>query len=75
MKIYSTIAATGMLAIMLASPAGAQLADKRSFMHPLGFWSNECFVAQKRVYPRIIAARHYPADPASGGWVLHERNW
>ncbi len=57
--------------------ASAQIADKRSFMHPLGVWSNKCFVAQKRVYPRFHYSARYPEIEygGEGGWVLHERNW
>lgn len=35
---------------LVNTPAHAQSADTRSFMHPLGVWSNEGFVAQRKVY-------------------------
>lgn len=61
--------------VLFASSADAQLADKGSFFH--GFWSNNCYVAQREVYPRVRYSpeHYYPDDPRRGGWVLHERNW
>jgi hypothetical protein len=78
MKIHFAIAATALA--ILASPADAQIADKRSFMHPLGFWSNNYYVAQRRIYPPALAVAIYYADPellgtSAGGGLLHERNW
>ena len=75
MRTYLFAAAVASLTML--NSANAQLADKRSFMHPLGFWSNNYYVAQREIYPRFIYA---PRDPAvewysSGGWLLHERNW
>jgi hypothetical protein len=63
--------------VMFGSAASAQIADKRSFLHPLGFWSNDGFVAQRRVYPRFHYASPRPDMewPGHGGWVLYERNW
>lgn len=60
---------------LFASAANAQLADKRSFFW--GFWSNDYYVAQKEIYPRFHYAPRdvLTADPSSGGWILHERNW
>lgn len=77
MSIRFTVATAAALTALIASPASAQLADKRSFMHPLGFWSNDYYVAQREVYPRFIYASPDPyADWSSeGGWLLHERNW
>jgi len=71
------VAASLILAAGFAQPASAQLADQRSFLHPLGFWSNNYFVAQREVYPRFRYAAPDPAMEWSshGGWVLHERNW
>ena len=43
-------------AVLFSAPAHAQNADTRSFMHPLGFWSNEGFVAQPKVYPKFQQA-------------------
>jgi hypothetical protein len=69
--------------ILFAQTANAKLADKRSFFHPLGFWSNEGFVKQKKVYHPswkfdAIPVR-YP-DPGyewggRGGGLMHERGW
>jgi hypothetical protein len=75
MKTYFLAATAALIATI--SVANAQLADKRSFMHPLGFWSNNYYVAQREVYPRLIYAQPDPyVDWSSeGGWVLHERNW
>jgi hypothetical protein len=80
MKIHFTLAITAALTATLASPVSAQLADKRSFMHPLGFWSNNYYVAQRRIYPPALAVAIYYADPellgtSAGGGLLHERNW
>jgi|GEM_PF-2793013 len=83
MKTSLTVAAAATL-VILTSAANAQLADKRSFFHPLGVWSNEGFVAQRQVYPPRWkferTAQAYYADPdlqwnSNGGGVLHERNW
>lgn len=81
-KIMSRVFAAAVF-VTLVSPAGAQSADKRSFFHPLGVWSNHCFVAQKRVYPRRANFRHahvHAADAdlihtSEGGWLLYERDW
>jgi hypothetical protein len=75
MKFAIALVVTAASLAFTALPAGAQLADQRSFMH--GFWSNNYFVAQRQVYPRFTYA---PRDPAMesagyGGWVLHEQNW
>jgi hypothetical protein len=80
MKIHFTLAITAALTATLASPVSAQLADKRSFMHPLGVWSNNYYVAQKRVYPRALVVPAYYADAevlwsSEGGGLLHEINW
>jgi hypothetical protein len=80
MRIRFTIVSAVALTALFALPAGAQLADKRSFMHPLGFWSNNYYVAQKRIYPRalFIPARYADARilwSSEGGGLLHERNW
>jgi hypothetical protein len=67
-------------AVVFASAANAQMADKRSFFHPLGFWGNDGFVAQREVYPRgastvlVIEPSPY-TDPCCGGGLMHERNW
>ena len=67
------------LAICFSTSADAKFADKRSFMHPLGFWSNEGYVKQREVYPRRyrnwVELAPYDADPCCGGGILHERNW
>jgi hypothetical protein len=43
-------------AALLGTPAHAQNADVRSFMHPLGFWSNEVYVKQPKIYPNFRQA-------------------
>lgn len=75
MKIFTLT--TILFVIPFISGAHAQLADQRSFLHPLGFWSNDYYVAQREVYPRFRYAVPNPAMdwPGHGGWVLHERNW
>lgn len=78
MRIFVLTIATSMA--MLAS-ANAQIADRRSFLHPLGFWSNDGFVAQKKVYPRTKGTVSvwyffdFQQGPIPGGYVLHENNW
>ena len=80
MRITLTVAAAATSLVILGTPASAQNADARSFLHPLGFWSNDRFVAQPRVYPLRLRVPHYDSDPelsspGNGGYVLHERNW
>lgn len=80
MKLSLIVAAATASLLILTSAANAQNADKRSFFHPLGFWSNEGFVAQPQIYPRRLRVPHYDSDPEmssphNGGYVLHERNW
>jgi hypothetical protein len=76
MRISLMLGAAAICGMAFTSSASAQLADKRSFLHPLGVWSNEGYVAQKQVYPRFhYATDAYFASPSDGGWVLHERNW
>lgn len=83
MRIFFGIATAASITVVLASPTSAQLADKRSFLHPLGVWSNHYFVAQKQVYPRRARIGFHAPHPADaeliwtsdGGGLLYERNW
>jgi hypothetical protein len=75
MKISFILGAAVICGMTFMSSASAQFADKRSFLHPLGVWSNEGYVAQHQVYPRFrYATDPYFASPSDGGWLLHERN-
>lgn len=75
MKIRLILIALAFAAVP-APPASAAFADQRSFFHPLGFWGNDYFVAQRQIYPRFFYAPRDPAMESSGdgGWILHERN-
>jgi len=86
MHVSRIIAAGAVTFVTLASTANAQIADRRSFLHPLGFWSNDCYVAQREVYPQIrqpgIKTANFgfftapdAMEPSQGGGVQHERNW
>lgn len=86
MKISRIIAAGALFCVTMGSAANAQIADRRSFLHPLGFWSNDYYVAQREVYPQIwqpetknAEFRFFtapgPFDYSQGGGVQHERNW
>lgn len=86
MKIARLAVAGALLCVTMASAANAQIADRRSFLHPLGFWSNDYYVAQREVYPQIrqpetrtvefgFFAAPGPYDYSQGGGVQHEWNW
>lgn len=80
MKITLSVAGAALAFAFTASPASAQFADQRSFMHPLGVWSNDRVVAQRNAYPRRAIATFWYAEPewrwpAAWGWVMHERDW
>jgi hypothetical protein len=82
MRISLTVTALAFL-VSLHSAADARFADQRSFFHPLGFWSNDGIVKQRKVYhPQWkfdAAPERYPHPGyewgGSGGGVMHERNW